>query len=123
MKLTYLALPLITIAAGATAVAADKPYPNSIETTRSITAQQLKALQLAQAGSDMADGEVKRISKGSKKLTVKHGEIKNLEMPPMTMAFSVSDEKMLDMVKKGDKIKFKAETINGQMVITEIAPQ
>ena len=78
---------------------------------------------MAQAASDMTEGEIKRISKGSKKLTIKHGEIKNLDMPPMTMVFTVSDDKMLDIVKKGDMVKFKVETVNGQMVVTEIMPQ
>lgn len=82
-----------------------------------------KPMQMTQSTAEMADGEIKRISKGSKKLTIKHGEIKSLDMPPMTMSFGVSDEKMLEMVKKGDKVKFKAETIDGKMVVTEIMPQ
>ncbi len=82
-----------------------------------------KPMKMAQGAGEMTDGEIKRISKGSKKLTIKHGEIKNLDMPPMTMVFSVSDEKMLEMVKKGDKVKFKAEDVDGKMVVTEIMPQ
>ncbi|MGH1360271.1 MAG: copper-binding protein [Burkholderiaceae bacterium] len=71
----------------------------------------------------MSSGEIRRVSKGSKKLTVRHGPIANLDMPPMTMAFTVSDDKMLDTVKKGDKVKFRAESIDGKMVITEIVAQ
>lgn len=82
-----------------------------------------KPMHMAQSSEGMSDGVIKRISKGSKKLTIKHGEIKNLDMPPMTMSFRVSDEKMLEMVKKGDKVKFKAETVDGKMVVTEILPQ
>jgi len=82
-----------------------------------------KPMKMAAGAGDMADGEIKRISKGSKKLTIKHGEIKNLDMPPMTMVFGVSDEKMLEMVKKGDKVKFKVEDVDGKMVVTEIMPQ
>ena len=68
----------------------------------------------------MTDGEVRKIDKENKKITLKHGEIKNLEMPSMTMVFQVKDSAMLDTVKQGDKIMFKAEKANGAMVVTEI---
>ena len=68
----------------------------------------------------MTDGEVRRIDKENKKITLKHGEIKNLEMPGMTMVFQVKDAAMLDMVKAGDKVMFKAEKANGALVVTEI---
>jgi len=70
----------------------------------------------------MADGVIKRINKGAKKLTIKHGEIPSLEMPPMTMVFRVADDAMLDAVKKGDKVKFQVIDQDGKMVITEIKP-
>ena len=63
--------------------------------------------------TDMTDGEVKKVDKGAGKVTIKHGEIKNLEMPPMTMVFRVKDAAMLDQLKAGDKIKFEAEKIDG----------
>lgn len=75
---------------------------------------------LAQA--DLADGEIKRMKKGSKKLTIKHGDIPNLQMPPMTMEFEADDESMLTELKRGDKIKFKVIERDGKMVITEIQP-
>jgi len=68
----------------------------------------------------MADGEVRKVDKENKKITLKHGEIKNLEMPGMTMVFQVKDPAMLDAVKQGDKVKFKAERVNGAMVVTDI---
>lgn len=70
----------------------------------------------------MTDGLVKRINKGSKKITIKHGQITNLDMSPMTMVFRVADDAMLDKVKKGDKVKFHVEDQGGALVITEIAP-
>jgi Cu/Ag efflux protein CusF len=70
----------------------------------------------------MADGEVRKVDKDAKKITVKHGEIKNLNMPPMTMVFQVKDPAMLDQVKQGDKIRFAAEDVNGAMVISKIEP-
>lgn len=70
----------------------------------------------------MTDGEVRKVDKENKKITLKHGEIKNLEMPGMTMVFQVKDPAMLDMVKAGDKVMFKAEKAGGALVVTEIQP-
>jgi Cu(I)/Ag(I) efflux system periplasmic protein CusF len=74
------------------------------------------------AASDMADGEVRKVDKEGAKLTIKHGEIKNLEMPAMTMVFNVKDKAMLDKVQTGDKIKFKAVNDSGKYTVTEIQP-
>ena len=70
----------------------------------------------------MTDGEVRKVDKENKKITLKHGEIVNLQMPGMTMVFQVKDPAMLDMVKPGDKVMFKAEKANGALVVTEIKP-
>ena len=70
----------------------------------------------------MSDGEVRKIDKENKKITLKHGEIKNLEMPGMTMVFQVKDPAMLDTVKPGDKVMFRAEKVNGSLMVTEIMP-
>ena len=70
--------------------------------------------------SEMTDGEIRKVDKEAKKITIKHGEIKNLDMPAMTMVFQVKDTAMLAKVKAGDKVKFAAEKLGGAMVITEI---
>jgi uncharacterized cupredoxin-like copper-binding protein len=76
---------------------------------------------IAQSGTtDMADGEVRKVDKDTKKITITHGEIKNLDMPGMTMLFQVKDPAMLDMVKPGDKVKFRAEKAGGGIMVTEI---
>ena len=74
----------------------------------------------AQGKGDMAEGEVRKVDKEQRKVTVKHGEIKSLEMPPMTMVFRVKDAALLDKVKEGDKIMFAAEKIEGNITITQI---
>ena len=68
-----------------------------------------------------ADGEVRKIDKAQAKITLKHGEIKNLDMPPMTMVFRVKDAKLLETVAVGDKVKFAAEKIDGNYVVTQLA--
>ncbi len=70
----------------------------------------------------MTDGEVRKVDKENKKITLKHAEIKNLDMPGMTMVFQVKDPAMLDTVKPGDKVMFKAERANGALVVMEIQP-
>ena len=68
----------------------------------------------------MTDGEIKKVDKGSGKITIKHGEIKNLGMPGMTMVFRAKDPGMLDQVKVGDKVNFSADKINGNITVTKI---
>lgn len=70
----------------------------------------------------MADGEVRKIDKEQGKLTLRHGPLKNLEMPAMTMVFRVADPKMLDSVKEGDKVRFAADRVNGAITVTAIQP-
>ena len=70
----------------------------------------------------MADGEIRKISKDTGKLTIKHGEIKNLDMPPMTMVFTAQDPAMLDAVAVGDKVRFKVIDEGGKMMVTELQP-
>jgi Cu(I)/Ag(I) efflux system periplasmic protein CusF len=69
---------------------------------------------------DLSDGEIRKVDKEAGKLTIKHGELKNLAMPPMTMVYQVKEKAMLDKVQAGDKIKFKVINENGKMVVTEI---
>lgn len=76
----------------------------------------------AMGSTAMADGEVRKVDMEAKKITIKHGEIKNLDMPGMTMVFQVKDPAMLDKVKAGDKILFKAEKTGGAIVVTDIVP-
>ncbi|HUG24484.1 copper-binding protein [Piscinibacter sp.] len=76
--------------------------------------------QQATPSTDMTDAEVRKVDVGNKKITLKHGEIKNLDMPPMTMVFQLKDPAMLDKVQAGDKVRFKAEQIGGSLVVTEI---
>ena len=71
---------------------------------------------------DMTQGEIQKVDKDTGRLTIKHGEIKNLGMPGMTMVFATKDKAMADKVKAGDKIRFKVVNENGKLIVTEIAP-
>ena len=75
----------------------------------------------AQASS-MADGEIRKVDKDAKKITVRHGPLQSLDMPAMTMVFQVRDPAMLDQVRAGDKVRFQAEKVGGAFTITKIEP-
>jgi Cu/Ag efflux protein CusF len=84
-------------------------------------AQQAPAEQAAPGvAANRTDGEVRRVDKATGKISLKHDEIKNLDMPPMTMVFGVKDPVMLDRVKAGDKVRFTAEKVGGVYVVTSI---
>jgi Cu(I)/Ag(I) efflux system periplasmic protein CusF len=68
----------------------------------------------------MIDGEVRKVDKDARTITLRHGEIKQLDMPAMTMVFSVKEPTMIDRVKAGDKVKFQAEIIGGKLTVTVI---
>ena len=72
------------------------------------------------ASADVSKGEIKRIDQDAGKLTIKHGELKNISMPAMTMVFDVSDKVTLAKLKAGDKITFVAGNANGQLTATNI---
>ncbi|MDO9196146.1 copper-binding protein [Rhodoferax sp.] len=72
--------------------------------------------------TDLTDGEVRKIDKENGKITLKHGPIKNLDMPGMTMVFQVKDKTLLDKIQVGDKVRFRAETENGRYLATDIQP-
>ena len=72
----------------------------------------------AMPAKDMAEAEVRKVDKDAKKITLKHGPIKNLDMPGMTMVFQVKDAALLDKFAVGDKILFTAEQQQGAYVVT-----
>ncbi|HEX5344367.1 MAG TPA: copper-binding protein [Duganella sp.] len=77
-------------------------------------------MSIGAAHAAMSEGEIKKVDKEAGKLTIKHGELKNLDMPGMTMVFKVKDPAMLDQVKQGDKVQFVADKVNGALTVTTI---
>lgn len=76
----------------------------------------------AGAHAEMAEGEVKKVDKSAGKVTLKHGPLHSLDMPAMTMVFRVKDAAMLEGLKAGDNIRFKAEKIGGNYTVTDYQP-
>lgn len=71
--------------------------------------------------NDLASGEVRRIDKAQNRVTLRHGELKSVEMPAMTMAFAVREPDQLAPLKVGDKVLFKViKQADGALVVTDI---
>ena len=87
---------------------------------KTLAAFLLGSFAFVAVAADMTEGEVRKIDKPARKITLKHGEIKNLEMPGMTMVFQVEDAGLLDKVQAGDKVRFTAAKTNGAFVVTAI---
>jgi Cu/Ag efflux protein CusF len=81
-----------------------------------------QSVAAAHSGAAMSDGEIRKVDKDAKKITIRHGPLQNLDMPSMTMVFQVKDPAMLDQVKAGDKVKFQAEKVGGAFTVTKIEP-
>ena len=77
----------------------------------------------AAAGTaEMVDGEIRKVDKDAKKITIKHGPMPSFDMPGMTMVFQVKDPAMLDNVKPGDKVRFQTEKLSGAFTVTDMKP-
>jgi Cu(I)/Ag(I) efflux system periplasmic protein CusF len=68
----------------------------------------------------LTEGEIRKVDKDARKLTIRHGPITSLDMPAMTMVFQVQDPAVLDQVKVGDKVRFVAEKREGAFIVTAV---
>ena len=90
--------------------------------TKLMTAAMLFVFSIATPAwaAEMTAGMVKNVDEKLMKVTIKHEELKNLEMPSMTMVFAIADAAMLAKLKAGSKIKFTADRVNGRLTVTEV---
>lgn len=79
-------------------------------------------MDMSQASASMTDGEIKKVDQATGKVTIKHGEIKHMDMPGMTMVFVAKDKALLDKTSVGAKIQFMVTNEKGQMTVTDIQP-
>jgi Cu(I)/Ag(I) efflux system protein CusF len=82
----------------------------------------LFGLGLTATAAEPTEAEVRKVDLSARKITLKHGEIKNLEMPPMTMVFQVSNPALLGGIKTGDKVRFTADKVNGAYTVLTLEP-
>ncbi len=71
----------------------------------------------------LADGVVQKVDRQAGMVTIQHGELENVGMPPMTMAYKAKDAAMVDRAKEGEKIRFRLEDLNGTYIITRLEKQ
>ncbi|MBB4844468.1 Cu/Ag efflux protein CusF [Paucibacter oligotrophus] len=105
-----LALSLLLSLVGAAHATMPTPQPAAAAAASEAQAQ----------APELAEGEIRRIDVENKKITIKHGPIKSLAMPGMTMVFVLKDEAQLNALKVGDKIRFDAARIEGVFVVTRL---
>ncbi|MFM0597244.1 copper-binding protein [Paraburkholderia dilworthii] len=82
-----------------------------------------KSASKASSTSALTDAEVKKVDPASGMVTLKHGALENVGMPPMTMAFKVKDAAMVKQVREGDKVKVRVENVNGTLTIVKLEKQ
>ncbi|KAG8153557.1 copper-binding protein [Burkholderia catarinensis] len=70
--------------------------------------------------SMLTDAEVREIDAGRGLVTLKHGALDNIGMPPMTMAFKVADAAMIQPLHVGDKVRVRVESVNGTLTIVKL---
>ncbi|MBA4741690.1 MAG: copper-binding protein [Azoarcus sp.] len=75
---------------------------------------------LAEANLPKVDAEVRRVDTAQNKLALRHAEIPNLDMPPMSMVFQVADPKLLDGLKAGDKLMVTIDEIDGAYTVLSV---
>jgi Cu(I)/Ag(I) efflux system protein CusF len=75
---------------------------------------------LSAAHAQATEGEVRKVDKGQARITLKHGELKHLDMPAMTMVYRVSNPRLLDGLAEGDKVVFDAGKIGDQYIVTAL---
>ncbi|MBY5566359.1 hypothetical protein HFO55_03670 [Rhizobium leguminosarum] len=69
---------------------------------------------------EFTKGVVNKVDAKANKVTIKHEDLKSLDMPAMTMVFRVEDPDLLERLKEGSKIEFVAERVNGKLTVTEV---
>ena len=72
------------------------------------------------SSNQSGEGEIRKIDQAAGKITIAHGEIKSIDMPPMTMVFTVKDPALLEAAKPGDKVRFAVAREDGKFVVTAI---
>ena len=110
---------LVTLAFAASAPFAISAYAQAMDHSK-MGGMNMPGTKMDAMPSSMTEGEVRKIDKETKKITLKHGDIKNLDMPGMTMVFQVKDAALLDKVKVGEKVRFTADKADGVIVVTSI---
>jgi Cu/Ag efflux protein CusF len=72
------------------------------------------------ANAPLVAGTVQKLDEAAGKVTLDHERIPNIDMDAMTMAYRVADPTVLKGLKAGDRVRFSADRVNGQIAVTRI---
>lgn len=109
--------PVLLLAAGLATAAQDHAAHGHAAPTAAVAAAATTASATAAA---LTRGEVMRVDARNGRLTVRHEDIANLDMPAMTMVFALAEPQQAAQFKPGDKIRFRAEQDNGALTMTRV---
>ncbi|WP_198341623.1 copper-binding protein [Perlucidibaca aquatica] len=115
-----LAVPMTLASTSVCARGDGGDMPGMDTSTHDMKSKSEGAMKDMPAANRYTQGVIRKVDMAQGKLTIKHGEIKNLGMPGMTMLFRVKDPAMLKMVKANDAVLFTVEKHGGALVITEL---
>ncbi|TGP45796.1 copper-binding protein [bacterium M00.F.Ca.ET.228.01.1.1] len=71
----------------------------------------------------LTDAEVRKVDAETGMVTLKHGALENVGMPPMTMAFKAKNAAMVKQIHQGDKVKVRVENVDGTLTIVKLEKQ
>ena len=111
------AVPLAAVADSGTMMSAD----HATSTIKGATGMQ--SMLGPGAMARMSEGEVRKVDSAAGKLTLQHGPLDNVDMPAMTMVFRIKDPAWLPQLKVGDKVRFIAQRVDGNLTITALEPE
>ena len=111
--------------ATATAVVALSAFAVPASAAGDMSGMDMPGMKMSSGGATdsnaaLTDAEVKKVDAASGKITLKHGALQNVGMPPMTMAFKAKDAAMLAHAHAGDKVKVRIEKVDGTLTIVKL---
>ena len=112
IKTRLLSLATMLVAVGACAAQTQMPAESPSRPGKKVPS--------ASPTMPLTEGRVERIDEQADEIVLEHGDLPNLAMPPMTMAFRVQDKSVLSRLKKGDRVRFNAEIVKGEPTVTRI---
>lgn len=76
----------------------------------------------AAASTDTAltDAVVRKVDPSTGMVTLQHGDLRNIGMSAMTMAYKAKDASMVKRAKEGEKVKVRVESVNGTLTIVKL---
>ncbi len=71
----------------------------------------------------LTDAVVRKVDPSTGMVTLQHGELKNIGMAAMTMAYKAKDASMVKSAREGEKVKVRVESVDGTLTIVKLQKQ